>query len=168
MIFGKDSNTDNAFSKTMKKVAWVILSYNCFTVFPYFYDAIPNADMLQRLFGSASVTSLMMSIEFATLTAIFNPRILAAILDSPKTQNDTNKQIASIARKVGLIAFLAISAYTFWFDYRINLSQIGAGNVVFLKVLAGVFVCGSEIAFACSNIFQLSIQHNQVNSSRKD
>lgn len=168
MIFGKDSKTDNTFSETMKKVAWVILCYNCFTVFPYFYDAMPRADMLQRIFGSASATALMMGIESATLTAVFNPKILAVILDSPKIQDDTNKQIASIAGKVGLIAFLAISAYTFWFDYQINLEQIGAGNVFFLRVLAGVFVFGSEIAFACSNIFQLSIQNNQVELSRRN
>lgn len=160
MLFKRNAEADSSLSQIMQKVGWVVLGYNAFTLFPYFYDMMDDADYWQRVFSSGVAIALMLGIESATMTVLFDPRVLVKMLDKPRVSDKEAKGFTDIISLLGVCSFLLIASYTFWFDYQVNLIQIGKPTVMFLRILAGVFVVGAELAFGCANVFAVAAKEN--------
>lgn len=159
MIFKRGSEADSSLSAIMMKVGWVVIAYNGFTLFPYFYDLMIKAAFWQRVFSSSVAVALILGIESATMTVLFDPKVLVKILEKPKQDKET-KAFSDVVHMLGICGFLLIASYTFWFDYQVNLKQLGNPSIMFLKVLSAVFVIGAELAFGCANVFQISAKEN--------
>ena len=157
MIFNRTGETDSQLAGWMTKAGWVFLGCNAITLCPFFWDLMSKANIYQRSVGTAASMALVVGIEAATLTVLFNPRVLLEVLDKPKALlNNPDKTVQQIN---GLFSFLGISfcfwvaAYVFYLDYDINLKQLGNPNAMIAKILAAVFVLGFEICMGCANIF---------------
>ncbi len=155
MIFKRNSEADATLFRFFNKVGWAVLLYNAYTLYPHFYDLLKSAGYWQRIFASAVTVALILGIELSVTTVIFDPKMLIKVLTKPKADKEV-KKIFDVVFFVGITAFLLIAAYTFWTDYQINLKQLGNPSVMFLKVLCGVFVVGSELAFGCANVFDIA------------
>ena len=155
MIFKRNSEADATLFRFFNKVGWGVLLYNAYTLYPHFYNLLKSAEYWQRIFASAVTVALILGIELSVTTVLFDPKILVKILEKPRADKEV-KQIFDAVFFVGITAFLLIAAYTFWTDYQINLKQLGNPSLMFLKVLCGVFVVGSELAFGCANVFYLA------------
>lgn len=155
MFFKRNAEADGSLSSIFNKVGWAIFFYNGFTLFPYFWNLMKGVDQLQKTFATCVSIALILGVESATITVLFDPRVLMKILEKPKSDKEV-KQVIDIVSFLGIGAFLLISAYTFWFDYQVNLIQLGNPKLLFLKVLCGVFVLGSEVAFGCANVFYIA------------
>ena len=160
MLFKRSSEADGSLSAVFNKVGWAILFYNGFTLFPHFYTAMKGVDTWQKTFATLVSIALILGVENATVTLLFDPRVLVKILEKPRADKEI-KQIIDIFSFLGLAGFLLIAAYTFWFDYQVNLTQLGNPKMMFLRVLCGVFVIGSEMAFGCANIFLVASQQEE-------
>ena len=160
MLFKRSPEADSSLSTIFNKVGWAILFYNGFTLFPYFWTLMKNVDTWQKTFATCVSISLILGVESATITLLFDPRVFVKILEKPHAEKEV-KQVIDIFSFLGLSAFLLIAAYTFWFDYQVNLTQLGNPKMMFLKVLCAVFVLGSEVAFGCANIFLLASKQEE-------
>jgi len=166
MIFKRNSEADNALFLFFNKVGWVVLFYNAYTLYPYFYDLLKAADYWQRIFASAVSVALILGIESSTMTVLSDPRVLIKVLEKPRVDKEV-KQIFDVVSFMGIASFLLVASYTFWTDYQINLKQLGNPSVMFLKILCGVFVIGAELAFGCANIFLIASKEAELNDSRR-
>lgn len=160
MLFKRNSEADGSLSTIFNKVGWAIFFYNGFTLFPYFWSLMKDVDQWQKTFATCVSIALILGVESATITVLFDPRVLAKILERPRADKEA-KQILDIVSFLGIGAFLLIAAYTFWFDYQVNLIQLGSPKIMFLRVLCGVFVLGSEVAFGCANIFHIASKQGE-------
>ena len=159
MIFKRNSEADATLFQFFNKVGWGVLLYNGYTLYPYFYGLLKSAEYWQRMFASAVAVALILGIELSVTTVIFDPKMLIKVLTKPKAEKEV-KRIFDTVFFVGLIIFLLVASYTFWTDYQINLKQLGNPSAMFLRVLCGVFVVGSELAFGCANVFHLASKEN--------
>jgi hypothetical protein len=166
MIFKRNSEADNTLFLFFNKVGWAVLLYNGYTLYPYFFDLLKRATYWQRVFASGVAVALILGIEASAMTILFDPRVLVKLLEKPKVDKEV-KQMFDVVSFVGTAVFLLIASYTFWTDYEINLKQLGNPSMMFLKVLCGVFVIGSELAFGCANIFHLASKEAEINDSRR-
>jgi hypothetical protein len=157
MIFNRTSEADGTLADWMTKAGWVFLACNGVTLCPFFWDLMGRANIYQRSVGTAASICLVIGIEAATLTVLFNPRVLLEVLDKPKAllnhQDKTVKQINGLFSFIGIAFFFLVAAYVFYLDYDINLKQLGNPNLMIAKILAAVFVLGFEICMGCANIF---------------
>lgn len=157
MIFNRTGEADSQLADWMTKAGWVFLGCNGITLCPFFWDLMGKANIYQRSVGTAASMALVVGIEAATLTVLFNPRVLLEVLDKPKAllnhQDKTVKQISGLFSFLGISFFFLIAAYVFYLDYDINLKQLGNPNLMIAKILAAVFVLGFEICMGCANIF---------------
>lgn len=171
MIFNRTGETDSQLADWMTKAGWVFLACNCFTLSPFFWDLMGKANIYQRLVGTVAPTALVIGIQAATLTVLFNPRVLLEVLDKPKTllnhSDKTVRQINGLFSFLGIGIFFLVSAYVFYFDYDINLKQLGNPNLMIAKILAAVFVLGFEICMGCANIFTSASKDSLPLSSEK-
>lgn len=152
MLFKRSAEANDSLSAIFDKVGWAILFYNGFTLFPYFWALMEDVNTWQRIFATCVSISLILGIESVTVTILFDPRVLVKILEKPRIDKEL-KQLVDILYFLGLSAFLLMAAYTFWFDYEANLSQLGNPRAMFLRVLCAIFVLGSEVAFGCADVF---------------
>jgi hypothetical protein len=167
MIFKRNSEADNALFLFFNKVGWVVLFYNAYTLYPYFYDLLKTTtDYWQRIFASGVAVALILGIESSTMTVLSDPRVLIKVLEKPRVDKEV-KQFFDIVSFMGIAAFLIVASYTFWTDYAINLKQLGNPSMMFLKILCGVFVIGAELAFGCANIFLIASKEAELNDSRR-
>jgi hypothetical protein len=148
----------------MKGAGWLILGYNAVTLLPYFYKVLSKANWIQQTCGSFAAVVLILGIEAAALTVLFDSNALLGTMERPRTLLNSHdpllKNFSSVATIAGVIGFCVIAAYVFWFDYNVNLTQMGAkeftpGLPQFIQILSAVFVLGSEVAFGCANVFNL-------------
>lgn len=160
MLFKRNPEADGSLSTIFNKVGWAIFFYNGFTLFPHFWSLMKDVDQWQKTFATCVSIALILGVESATITVLFDPRVLAKILERPRADKEA-KQILDIVSFLGIGAFLLIAAYTFWFDYQVNLIQLGSPKIMFLRVLCGVFVLGSEVAFGCANIFHIASKQGE-------
>lgn len=160
MLFKRNPEADGSLSTIFNKVGWAIFFYNGFTLFPYFWSLMKDVDQWQKTFATCVSIALILGVESATITVLFDPRVLAKILERPRADKEA-KQILDIVSFLGIGAFLLIAAYTFWFDYQVNLIQLGSPKIMFLRVLCAVFVLGSEVAFGCANIFHIASKQGE-------
>lgn len=155
MLFKRNAEADGSLSTIFNKVGWAILFYNGFTLFPYFWNLMKGVDQWQKIFATCVSIALILGVESATITVLFDPRVLVKVLEKPRADKEV-KQLVDIVSFLGIAAFLLIASYTFWFDYQVNLAQLGSPKLMFLRVLCGVFVLGSEVAFGCANVFYVA------------
>ena len=160
MLFKRNPEADVSLSKIFNKVGWAILFYNGFTLFPHFWGILKGVDTWQKTFATLVSIALILGVENATITILFDPRVLVKVLEKPKADKEI-KQVVDIFSTLGIAGFLLIAAYTFWFDYEVNLIQLGNPKVMFLKVLCAVFVLGSEVAFGCANVFMVASKQGE-------
>lgn len=157
MIFNRTGETDSQLAGWMTKAGWVFLGCNAITLCPFFWDLMSKANIYQRSVGTAASMALVIGIEAATLTVLFNPRVLLEVLDKPKAllnhSDKTVQQINGLFSFLGISFFFLVAAYVFYLDYDINLKQLGNPNLMIAKILAAVFVLGFEICMGCANIF---------------
>lgn len=157
MIFNRTGETDSQLAGWMTKAGWVFLGCNAITLCPFFWDLMSKANIYQRSVGTAASMALVVGIEAATLTVLFNPRVLLEVLDKPKAllnnPDKTVQQINGLFSFLGISFFFLVAAYVFYLDYDINLKQLGNPNAMIAKILAAVFVLGFEICMGCANIF---------------
>jgi hypothetical protein len=157
MIFNRTGETDSQLAGWMTKAGWVFLGCNAITLCPFFWDLMSKANIYQRSVGTAASMALVIGIEAATLTVLFNPRVLLEVLDKPKAllnnPDKTVQQINGLFSFLGISFFFLVAAYVFYLDYDINLKQLGNPNLMIAKILAAVFVLGFEICMGCANIF---------------
>jgi hypothetical protein len=172
MLFTRDKKTNSQLGNIMKASGWLILGYNAVTLTPYFYKVLSGGNWIQQIFGSSSAVVLILGIEAAAMTVMFDPNALLQTMERPRallgSHDPLLKNFSAAASIAGVIAFCLVAGYVFWFDYNVNLAQMGAkGNTAglpqFIQILATVFVLGSEIAFGCANIFN----HAEVQDARK-
>lgn len=164
MIFIRDRQTNTQLGNIMKAAGWLILGYNAVTLFPYFYKVLARASWIQQMFGSFAAVVLILGIEAAALTVLFDSNTLLATMERPRallnSPDPLAKNFSSVATIMGVVGFCIVAAYVFWFDYNVNLEQMGVrgrteGLSQFIQILSAVFVLGSEVAFGCANIFNL-------------
>lgn len=162
MLFTRDKKTNSQLGNIMKASGWLILGYNAVTLMPYFYKVLSRASWIQQIAGSASAVVLILGIEAAAMTVMFEPNALLQTMERPRSLLNSHdpllKNISAVASIAGVVGFCLVAGYVFWFDYNVNLAQMGAkGNTAglpqFMQILATVFVIGSEVAFGCANIF---------------
>lgn len=157
MIFNRSTETDSQLSMWMTKAGWIFLGCNAITLCPFFWDLMSRANIYQRSVGTAASMALVVGIEAATLTVMFNPKVLLEVLDKPKAllnnPDKTVQQINGLFSFLGISFFFLVAAYVFYLDYDINLKQLGNPKIMISKILAAVFVLGFEICMGCANIF---------------
>ncbi|MBE9037005.1 hypothetical protein [aff. Roholtiella sp. LEGE 12411] len=173
MIFGRKASTDNKLAQIMEATGWGILAYNGLTLFPYFYKVLSQAGWIQQIIGSGTAVILILGIEAAAISVLFNPKVLLSAVERPRnllnSPDPIVKNVSGVASLTGIIGFCLLAAYVFWFDYNVNLEQMGVTYkkaAQFFQILATSFVLGSEVSFGCSNIFDAATEPSTQANNR--
>jgi hypothetical protein len=171
-VFGRTAAIDKMFASTAQWLAVGMIVANCYFTWGYLQGrlGIGNEDL--KFIASVTVSILVTIVEATTFSALFNPDQLAWLLGRNKeTINHPDSNVVSISttsQNAALVGLCVISVLAFWFDYNASISQLKVQNTLEARVIAGVFVIGGEILFACQNILLQSSKKEAIQDKRRE
>ncbi len=139
---------------------------NLITLIWFFWGKYGRAFWLIRVFGSGVVSAVMLGIEFAALSVLFEVEVLEEFV----AINKTNNPIANVISSIAMIAVCSLAAATFWYDWTINMQSFKLDNGdLDYQILAVVLVMISELFFWISKVCLVSAaKSGSANTSRKN
>lgn len=147
-LFNRTSEININLAKKFETCGWVAGIFNLLSLIFYFWIKYEKANMIYRLCGSFIASAVILAVEFATLSVIFDPSVMDDFLAQTKSENDFSKAVG--VTSVLILSCLAMA--TFYYDYTINLNQMKMGNSIDAQILAVVMVLISEMFFWASAV----------------
>jgi hypothetical protein len=161
-IFKRSSSVNSKLSEWFSKAGWLSMVVNMITLTWFFWGKYSQAFWLIRFSGCIAVSALILGIEFAALSVLFEPSVLEEMMGQNKTGNGIHDTIAT----AGIIIVCGLSGLAFWYDWTINNSSFGLKTTnIDYQVLAGVVVFISEIFFWIANVCEISAQKSTSKTS---
>ncbi len=152
-IFSRDARVNATLSQIFNKFGWGAMLVNLITLVWFFWGKYGRAFWLIRVFGSGAVSALILGIEFAALSVLFEVDVLEEFISINKTSNSISNAISSVA----MVAVCSLAAATFWYDWQINIQSFNLNNGdLDYQILAVVLVLISELFFWISKVCQVS------------
>jgi NO-binding membrane sensor protein with MHYT domain len=135
---------------------------NLVTLVWFFWQKYGRAFWLIRVFGSGIVAALVLGVEFAALSVLFEVEVLEEFISINKTNNPIANAISGIA----MIAVCSLAAATFWYDWQINIQSfnLDKGDLDY-QILAVVLVLISELFFWIAKVCQVSANRSSTTNS---
>lgn len=153
-VFKRSPEANNSFEQIFTKMAWGGMFLNTTTLFSYYWEIYKTVSIVPRVAGSIVMSALILGVEFATLTVLFEPSALEDLLSGLK---EGNNQFTKANTTIGLILVCLLSASVFYYDYTINMAQFRIKTVTFdFQLLAAVLVIITEIFFWIANICRIA------------
>jgi hypothetical protein len=161
-IFKRSGEVNNKLSQWFNKAGWLSMGVNMITLTWFFWGKYSEAFWLIRFSGCIAVSALVLGIEFAALSVLFEPSVLEELMG----QNKSGNNIADAIATFGIIIVCGLSGLAFWYDWTINNTSFGlkTPNLDY-QVLAGVVVFISEIFFWIANVCQISASKSSSKST---
>lgn len=152
-ILSRDATVNSSLAQIFNKLGWFAMLVNLITLVWFFWGKYGRAFWLIRVFGSGAVSALILGIEFAALSVLFEVEVLEEFVSINKTSNP----IANVISTVAMIAVCSLAAATFWYDWTINMQsfRLDTGNLDY-QVLAVVLVMICELFFWVARVCQIS------------
>jgi hypothetical protein len=128
----------------------------------YFWNVYAKATIVYRFAGSFVASAVILAIEFASISIIFDPSVLDDFLTQTRSENDFSKAVGVLS--VVFLSGLAMS--TFYYDFTINLSQMKMGKSLDAQLLAVVMVLISEMFFWSSAVLSSAAKNGSSGHSK--
>ncbi|AKG21288.1 hypothetical protein [Calothrix sp. 336/3] len=152
-IFARSPSVNTTLSQWFNRFGWASMFVNMITLTWFFWGKYQQAFWLIRLTGCIAVSALILGIEFAALSVLFEPAVLDEFIGQNKQQNSISNAITT----AGMVAVSFIAGAAFWYDWVINTSafQLKTNDLDY-QILAAVIVLISEIFFWVANVCEIS------------
>jgi hypothetical protein len=160
-IFKRSSEVNQKLSQWFSNAGWLSMFVNLVTLVWFFWGKYAQAFWLIRISGCVAVSALILGIEFAALSVLFEP----SVLDEFMAQNKSGNSISDIFSTIGIVVVCALAGLSFWYDWTINNSAFGLKTTnLDYQILAAVVVFISEIFFWIANVCEVSSGKNSSSS----
>ncbi|BAZ19122.1 hypothetical protein NIES4071_110070 (plasmid) [Calothrix sp. NIES-4071] len=164
-IFSRDAKVNASLSRIFDKLGWAAMLVNLVTLVWFFWTSkYARAFWLIRVFGSGIVSTLILGVEFAALSVLFEVEVLEEFVSINKTSNPIANAISSVA----MVAVCSLAAAVFWYDWTINMQSFKLeSNNLDYQILAVVLVLISELYFWISKVCSVSANKSGTRTSRR-
>lgn len=161
-LFSRSADTNISLAKKFEKCGWGSGVFNLICLIMYFWTAYAKATMVYRVAGSFVASAVILAIEFASISIIFDPSVLDDFMAQTKSENDFSKAIGVLS--VIFLSGLAMS--TFYYDFTININQMRMGKNIDASMLAVVMVLISEFFFWSSAVLTSAAKNGSSGNTR--
>lgn len=151
-LFTRHNGVNSSLAATFSKAGWLTMLFNFVTLFLHFFGVFAKSNIQVKYVGSAVLSALILGIEYATMTVLFEPGVMNNFI-----QNNYRNEVSKYA-SYGCMAFCVIlSGYSYYFDWKVNLSAFKLNSISFEYVVLGfALVLMSEMFFWISHILTMS------------
>lgn len=162
-MFSRDSKVNSSLAEIFTKLGWLSMCVNLITLNWFFWNKYSRAILLLRVFGSVVLSAVVLGIEFAALSVLFEVEVLEEFVSINKTTNPIANAISSIA----MVAVCSLAAAVFWYDWRITIQsfKLDSGDLDY-QVLAVVLVVISELFFWIAKVCLISASKSGTTSRK--
>ena len=161
-LFSRSVDTNISLAKKFEKCGWASGVFNLVCLIMYFWNVYAKATVLYRFAGSFVGSAVILAIEFASISIIFDPSVLDDFMTQTRSENDFSKAIGVIS--VIFLSGLAMS--TFYYDFTININQMRMGKSLDAQLLAVVMVLISEFFFWSSAVLTAAAKNGGSGNSK--
>ena len=159
-LFSRSIDTNISLAKKFEKCGWASGVFNLVCLIMYFWNVYAKATVPYRFVGSFVGSAVILAIEFASISIIFDPSVLDDFMTQTRSENEFSKAIGVLS--VIFLSGLAMS--TFYYDFTININQMRMGKTMDAQLLAVVMVLISEFFFWSAAVLNAAAKNGSGNS----
>jgi uncharacterized membrane protein len=162
-LFSRTAEINVSLAKKFEKCGWASGVFNFLCLIMYFWNVYSNASIIYRFAGSFVASAVIIAIEFAAMSIIFDPSVLDDFMAQTKSENEFSKLVGVLS----VIFLSCLAAATFYYDYTINIAQMRMGKTIDSQILAVVMVLISEVFFWTSAVLSSAAKNNAGNTGSR-
>ena len=147
-LFSRTPEINLSLAKKFEKCGWASGVFNFLCLIMYFWNVYSKANIIYRFVGSFVASAVIIAIELATMSIIFDPSVLDDFIAQTKSENEFSKLVGVLS----VIFLSCLAAATFYYDFTINIAQMRMGKTIDSQILAVVMVLISEVFFWTSAV----------------